>query len=65
MDFAELRIVRHAHVPLRRRIWELRDRFTAYDASYVSLAEILGATLVTADSALARGADGIVDVAGT
>jgi predicted nucleic acid-binding protein len=64
-DFAELRIVRHAHVPLRRRIWDLRDRFTAYDASYVALAEILGAELVTGDVALADGARDIVAIAAT
>ena len=31
------------------RIWELRDNLTAYDAAYVALAEMTGATLLTGD----------------
>ncbi|MFI0978117.1 type II toxin-antitoxin system VapC family toxin [Streptomyces sp. NPDC021093] len=31
------------------RLWELRDNFTPYDATYIALAEQLGATLVTGD----------------
>jgi predicted nucleic acid-binding protein len=49
-------IERHAHEPLLRRIWELRDNFRAYDASYVALAELLNAPLVTRDGRLARSA---------
>lgn len=33
---------------------ELRDSFGAYDATYVALAELLGARLMTADQGLAR-----------
>ncbi len=40
------------------RIWELPENLTAYDATYIALAESLGATLVTADARLARGAEG-------
>lgn len=47
---------RFAHVPLLARIWELRDNITAYDASYIALAEALGIPLVTADRRLARAA---------
>lgn len=36
------------------RIWQLRDNVSAYDASYVALAENLGASLVTADGRLSR-----------
>lgn len=36
------------------RIWELRDNVSAYDACYVSLAEVLGCTLITADGKLSR-----------
>jgi predicted nucleic acid-binding protein len=38
------------------RVWELRGQITAYDASYVALAELLGAPLLTADEQLARAA---------
>jgi len=43
------------HTPLLPRIWELRHNFTAYDAAYIALAELLGAELYTADRRLARG----------
>ncbi|MEJ5255666.1 MAG: type II toxin-antitoxin system VapC family toxin [Acidimicrobiales bacterium] len=36
------------------RIWELRDNLSAYDATYVAVAEALEAPLVTADGRLAR-----------
>jgi predicted nucleic acid-binding protein len=36
------------------RIWELRHTLSAYDASYVALAELLPAPLVTCDARLAR-----------
>lgn len=41
--------------PLFERVWELRDAVTAYDATYVALAEALDARLVTADVRLAHG----------
>jgi predicted nucleic acid-binding protein len=43
---------------LMERIWELRHNLTAYDASYVALAEQLDAPLVTGDGRIA-GAPGI------
>jgi predicted nucleic acid-binding protein len=54
-DFLELRIERHAHGPLVTRAWELRNAFSAYDAMYVALAEMLEAPLVTADGKLQGG----------
>ena len=36
------------------RVWELRDNLSAYDASYVALAELLGCALITADGRLGR-----------
>jgi predicted nucleic acid-binding protein len=52
----DLRATRYSHVPLRRRIWELREKVTPYDAAYLALAEALAAPLVTVDAALARAA---------
>jgi predicted nucleic acid-binding protein len=44
-------LVRHGHEELIPRIFDLRDNLTAYDASYLALAESLGATLLTCDRA--------------
>ncbi|WP_082556682.1 type II toxin-antitoxin system VapC family toxin [Modestobacter sp. Leaf380] len=52
--WSRLGLVRHSVHPLLGRVWELRDSVTAYDASYVALAESLGCPLVTADRRLAR-----------
>lgn len=38
---------------LLRRVWELRQNLSAYDASYVALAEALSCSLHTADARLA------------
>jgi len=40
--------------PFAKRIWELRETVTAYDAWYVALAEALGAPLATLDQRLAN-----------
>lgn len=53
-DLAELPVDRAAHLQLMPRVWELRDNVTAYDASYVALAEVRDVTLYTADRRLAR-----------
>lgn len=53
-DLADLDLVRHAHVDLSARVWELRHNLTAYDATYLALAEALGAELVTADRGFLR-----------
>lgn len=52
--WARLGLRRFAVVGLLARIWELRDNLTAYDATYVALAEALACELVTADARLAR-----------
>jgi predicted nucleic acid-binding protein len=52
--FMGLAITRHPPRVLLERIWALRSSLTAYDASYVALAEALNASLVTTDERLAR-----------
>jgi predicted nucleic acid-binding protein len=49
---------RHDARPLLPRIWALREVLTAYDATYVALAESLTCPLLTADRRLA-GAPGL------
>jgi predicted nucleic acid-binding protein len=52
-DLAALRMVRYGPVLLLKRIWQLRQNLSAYDASYVALAEELKAPLITRDRRLA------------
>lgn len=52
-DLQQLAIDRYPTLPLMRRAFELRANVTAYDASYVALAELLGCELVTGDGRLA------------
>lgn len=47
---------------LRRRSFELRDNFSAYDAAYVVLAEALDCPLLTRDRRLATAARAVVEV---
>ena len=49
-----LALTRHPIPGLLKRIWELRDNVSAYDASYIALAESLDCELVTADGRLSR-----------
>lgn len=51
------RLVHHSIDPLTDRIWELRHNLTAYDASYLALAEALDdPLLLTGDRGLADAA---------
>jgi predicted nucleic acid-binding protein len=52
--FGELRITRYPVTVLIDRIWQLRNRLTPYDASYIALAETLEVPLLTTDSRLAH-----------
>ena len=49
-----LGVMRYPISGLLERMWELRESVTAYDASYVAVAEGLDCTLVTADRRLSR-----------
>lgn len=53
-NLVDLDLERHRHGPLLGRIWSWRSNLTSYDASYVTLAEVLGAPLLTADRRLAN-----------
>ena len=52
-DLADLPLHRYPHDFLLQRVWDLRNNFTAYDAMYVALAEVLDAPLLTRDKRLA------------
>lgn len=53
-DLAGMPLLRAPHGPLMRRIWDLRDNLSAYDAAYVALAESIDTILLTGDQRLAR-----------
>ena len=52
-QYRRLRILRYPHYPSLERIWGLQHNFSAYDACYLALTEVLAATLLTRDNALA------------
>lgn len=55
LGFMEMTLLRFAAADLRPRMWELRHNLSAYDATYVALAELLdAASLLTTDIRLAR-----------
>lgn len=49
-----LGMTRYPGFSILDRVWELRDNLSAYDASYVALAELLDCNLLTADARLGR-----------
>ncbi len=51
-DLADLPVDRYPTLPLMGRVYELRANASAYDATYVALAEHLGCDLLTADRRL-------------
>lgn len=63
-DLHALDIERHDHQPLLGRIWQLRNNFSAYDATYVALAEALDGVVLTCDRKLAAApaARGLVEL---
>lgn len=52
-DFSLMSIERYPHDPFLFRAWELRNNFSAYDAMYIALAEVLDAPLITCDRKMA------------
>ena len=52
-DLVGFPMQRYPHSDLLQRIWRLRSNLTAYDATYVALAEVLDAPLLTRDRRLA------------
>jgi predicted nucleic acid-binding protein len=53
-EILSIRTLSYPFEPFARRVWELRDSLTVYDAWYVALAERLETELVTADKRLAE-----------
>jgi len=53
-DLIDLDVDRYPALPLLRRAYELRANVSAYDATYVALAEGLACALVTANARLAH-----------
>lgn len=51
-DLEAIVLDRYPTLPLMHRAYELRANVTAYDATYVALAEILGCELLTGDQRL-------------
>lgn len=54
LDLRDLRMDRVPHRELISRCWELRNNVTMYDASYIAVAELFGASLITVDARLAK-----------
>lgn len=53
LDIGLAPVARAPHLPLVGRVWELRHCLSAYEATYVALAEHLEVPLVTCDAKLA------------
>jgi predicted nucleic acid-binding protein len=64
-DLLDLPIERYPHDIFVPRVWQLRDNFSACDATYVALAEAVAdepVPLLTADARLARAIEEHADV---
>jgi predicted nucleic acid-binding protein len=55
---SDLRAITYPVMEMLDKIWELRDKLTAYDAAYLALAERLDIGLITLDDGLAKAAAG-------
>lgn len=54
VDLLDLEIERWPYELLAPRVWELRHNLSGYDASYVAVAELTDAPLVTLDQRISR-----------
>jgi predicted nucleic acid-binding protein len=54
---AEAEVLLDPTGPRLRRVWQLRDRMSAYDAAYAAAAEDLALPLVTTDERLLQGCE--------
>ena len=61
-DMLSLPITRYAHDVFLSKIWSYRHNLSAYDATYVTLAERLGAVLLTRDHKLASACSALAGV---
>jgi predicted nucleic acid-binding protein len=64
-DLLALPLERYPHDVLARRVWQRRENFSAYDATYLALAEALTTDpvpVLTADERFARAAGAHTDV---
>jgi predicted nucleic acid-binding protein len=53
-DLTELAVDLYPYTAVADRTWALRHNLTAYDASYVALAELLAVPLITLDARIGR-----------
>lgn len=62
LDAGSLLIELHPLRPYYDRVWSMRHQITVSDSYYVSLAEMLGAALLTTDAKLASSVGGLAGV---
>jgi predicted nucleic acid-binding protein len=60
--YSRMAITRHSPELLLARVWDMRHTISAYDATYVSLAELIDCPLITRDRRLASAAEPYCEV---
>jgi predicted nucleic acid-binding protein len=60
--FAEMPVVRYPISVITDRVWALRHNVSAYDASYLALAEALDCPLITTDARMAKASGHLAQV---
>lgn len=61
-EYLDLSLTRHPHLHLLARVLRLRHNFSAYDATYLALAEHMGAAFTTMDGGLERAARDLLPI---